>query len=105
MLLPARLAWVQVVREAYPDHTQWEPTSEYYDASSSQESPKWFMVDVQLVRRLRRQISLEELKRHAVAGPLADMALVRQGRLSVQPVTAAQWAYVLALEDEEPEAA
>jgi predicted RNA-binding protein with PUA-like domain len=54
------------------------------------------------VRRLRRQIPLEELKRHS-SGALAGMALIKYGRLSVQPVTAAQWEFVLGLEDEQAE--
>ena len=44
--LPAR---PQIVREAYPDHTQWDPASKYYDPSTSEEKPKWFMVDCKLV--------------------------------------------------------
>lgn len=93
----------QVVREAYPDHTQFEKGGKYYDASSKPDSPKWFMVDVKFERQLARQIPLEELKRHgAEGGPLAAMALIKYGRLSVQPVTAAEWEFVLGLEAKAP---
>lgn len=88
-----------MVRESYPDHTQFDPKSEYYDAAAKPDSPKWFMVDVQLVRKLSRLIPLEELKGAAAAGgALAGMALVKFGRLSVQHVTAAEWEAVLAME-------
>ncbi|KAL4855737.1 3-deoxy-manno-octulosonate cytidylyltransferase [Chlorella vulgaris] len=88
--LPPFLPAEQVVREAYPDHTQFEQGGKFYDASSKPDSPKWFMVDVKFERQLARQIPLEELKRHGAAGgPLAAMALIKYGRLSVQPVTAA----------------
>lgn len=98
--MPRPRPW-QVVREAYPDHTQFDRASQYYDAGSKAESPRWFMVDVRLVRRLARQIPLEELKSHgaSASAPLADMALIKHGRLSVQPVTPAQWDFVLALEE------
>jgi predicted RNA-binding protein with PUA-like domain len=89
----------QVVREAYPDHTQFDQKSEYYDAAAKPDSPKWFMVDVKLVRKLSRLIPLEELKQAAASGgPLASMALVKFGRLSVQHVTATEWEAVLAME-------
>lgn len=63
----------------------------------SRDAPRWVQVRVRLVRRLARQLSLEELKRHS-GGALADMALFKYGRLSVQPVTPAQWDFVLGLE-------
>jgi predicted RNA-binding protein with PUA-like domain len=47
---PAIVGLVEVVREAYPDHTQFDPTSKYFDAKSSDDSPKWSMVDIKLVR-------------------------------------------------------
>lgn len=58
-------------------------------------------VDFQLVRKLSRQITLEELKGHK-DGALAGMALFNRPRLSVQPVTQQQWEFVLSLEDQEP---
>lgn len=66
------------------------------------------MVDIKFVRKLRRPVSLEEIRRAAAAEPrgaLADMVLINRSRLSVQPVTDAQWAAIMALEQQEPAAA
>jgi predicted RNA-binding protein with PUA-like domain len=94
---PAMLGIVEVVREAYPDVTAFDPASPYYDPISTPANPRWHRVDVRLIRRLCRVISLAELKRHSEA--LNDFALLRRGnRLSVLPVSAAQWVFILALE-------
>lgn len=87
---------MEVVREGYPDFTAWDPQSEYFDPRSTQEAPRWFMVDVKFVRKLDRIIPLSELK----ANPqLVDMPLVKKGsRLSIMPVTAEQWEAILAME-------
>ncbi|TNF36269.1 MAG: EVE domain-containing protein [Gammaproteobacteria bacterium] len=88
---------MKIAREAYPDHTQFDPTSKYYDAKSNPDNPRWFMVDVKFVRKFKRVIALDELKQHADV--LGDMALLRKGnRLSINPVTEAQWHYILELE-------
>ncbi|HRD67394.1 MAG TPA: EVE domain-containing protein [Candidatus Competibacter sp.] len=95
---PAIAGIVEVVREGYPDETAFDPTSPYYDPICSRERPRWYRVDVRLVRRLRRPITLAELKRHR--DELADFILLRRGnRLSVLPVTAAHWTFVLDLEN------
>jgi predicted RNA-binding protein with PUA-like domain len=86
-----------VVRESYPDHTAWDSSGKYYDAKSPEDNPRWFMVDWQLVRKTKTQITLEELKRHK-DGVLKDMALFTTARLSVQPVAKEQWEFVLGLE-------
>ncbi|XP_060107175.1 thymocyte nuclear protein 1 [Heteronotia binoei] len=98
---------IKVVKEAYPDHTQFEKKDPHYDASSSKENPKWWMVDVQFVRMTKRFIPLAELKLHHQAhktsgGPLKEMALFTRQRLSVQPLTAEEFEYVLSLEEEKP---
>lgn len=94
---PAIVGIVEVVREAYPDPTAFDPTSRYYDPASTPVNPRWQCADVRLVRHVRRAISLAELKRRAAM--LEDFALLRRGnRLSVLPVSAAQWAFILALE-------
>lgn len=96
---PAIVGIVEVVRTAYPDETAFDPASQYYDPASSREQPRWYRVDVRLMRELRRPITLAELKQHA--GILSDFALLRRGnRLSVLPVTVAQWQFVLELEAE-----
>jgi predicted RNA-binding protein with PUA-like domain len=94
---PAIVGIVEVVRAGYPDETAFDPDSRYYDPASTPAHPRWYRVDLRLVRRLRREVTLAELKRHAEA--LGDFSLLRRGnRLSVLPVTAAQWALILALE-------
>ncbi len=98
---PAIVGIVEVVRAGYPDETAFDPASPYHDSGSTPDRPRWYRVDVRLVRRLRRSITLAELKRQQEA--LGDFPLLRRGnRLSVLPVTAAQWAFVLALEVRPP---
>jgi predicted RNA-binding protein with PUA-like domain len=74
----------RVVATAYPDHTQFDPKSKYFDATAKPEKPRWFMVDVEFVEKFPQLLGLDAIK----ADPkLADMLLVRRGnRLSVQPV-------------------
>ena len=80
---------VEVVRTAYPDPTAWDPRSDYHDPKASPEHPVWAMVDVRLVEVFPREVPLEELR--GVKG-LAGMELLRRGsRLSVHPVTAAEF--------------
>lgn len=95
--VPAILGIVEIVRPAYPDDTAFDPSSPYYDPAGTLAQPRWYRVDVRLVRRLRREITLAELKRHQAV--LSDFVLLRRGnRLSVLPVTAAQWGFILELE-------
>jgi predicted RNA-binding protein with PUA-like domain len=91
---PPHVAGVaRVAREAYPDPSAWDPRSEYHDPGSTPDDPRWYMVDVQGVEALPAIVTLPELK----ANPrLAAMKLVQKGqRLSVQPVTAEEYAEVL----------
>lgn len=94
-LTTARLA---TATQAYPDPMQFDPSNtKYYDAKATPDSPRWFNIDVRLLRRLQRPVTLAELKLHA-DGALGGMALFRQSRLSVQPVSKAQWDFIVALE-------
>ena len=82
----------EVVRPAYPDHTALDPMHAHFDEKSKAAAPTWFMVDVKAVQKLPRLVTLAELKR--VKG-LEKMVLLQKGsRLSVQPVTAAEWAII-----------
>ncbi len=95
---PGIVGIATVASEAYPDETQFDRKSDYYDPKSSREEPRWQLVDVAFERKLERTISLEEIKQHAEALG-EEFALIRRGnRLSVFPVSAAQWKYLLALE-------
>ena len=89
---------VEITRTAYPDATAFDRKDPHYDPGSTPEKPRWFMVDVTLVRRLRRVITLSELKNKAEK-ELHGLALLRRGnRLSVLPVSTRQWRYILSLE-------
>ncbi len=91
---------VQIVGEGYPDPTQFDPDAKYFDPKSNPAKPRWYCVDVRYKRHMKRPLSLAELKTYA-AGPLAELPLLRKGnRLSVMPVTPAQWEFILALEQQ-----
>ena len=84
--VPGIVAIMQIVKEAYPDPTAFERKHHHYDPDSDPKNPRWFMVDVQLKRRLARTITLEELRTHEHK-ELQGMLLLRRGnRLSVTPV-------------------
>ncbi|WP_455201378.1 EVE domain-containing protein [Kaarinaea lacus] len=93
---PGIVGIARVVKEGYPDFTAFDSQEKYYDAKSDPDNPRWFMVDVQFVRKFKRTITLEELKK---LPKLKDMPLVRRGnRLSIMPVTEKQWNAILAEE-------
>ena len=94
--VPGIVGIAEVATDAYPDPSQFDPKSKYFDAGSSRDNPRWMLVDVKFVKKLKRTISLDEMKNDPA---LADMPLLRKGnRLSVMPVEAAHWEYILALE-------
>ena len=85
---PGVAGLAEVASAAYPDATQFEPESHYYDAKSSRDAPRWQHVDVRLVRKTRL-LSLPEMR---AAPTLATMLVLRRGnRLSITPVTASEW--------------
>ena len=90
---PGIVGIVEIVKESYPDPTQFNPKSEYYDAKSKKESPTWVCVDVKLVRKLETPVPLSELKKHA-EGELSDMSLFKMKRLSVQGVKEQEWTFI-----------
>jgi predicted RNA-binding protein with PUA-like domain len=94
--IPGVAGIAEVATAAYPDPTQFEKKSDYYDAASTRDEPRWFLVDVKFKRKLARVITLTELKQRA---ELDGFALLSRGnRLSVLPVTKTQWDAILALE-------
>lgn len=82
----------EVVKEGYPDHTAFDPKDMHYDPKSKKDAPTWFMVDLKAVESFKEILTLAELKK--LKG-LEKMVLLQRGsRLSVQPVTAKEWAVV-----------
>jgi len=95
---PGIVAIMTVVREGYPDATAFDRKDDHYDPDSDPKAPRWYVVDVQLKRRLKRTITLAELRARA-GKELKGMALLRAGnRLSITPVSDAHWQFILALE-------
>lgn len=96
--VPGIVGVAEVASDAYPDPTQFDPKSDYFDPKSTREQPRWDLVDVKFVKKLKRTIALDEIK--ARAHELGEgFALVQKGtRLSVMPVTAAQWKILLSME-------
>jgi predicted RNA-binding protein with PUA-like domain len=93
---PGVVGLATVANAAHADPTQFDPNSDYFDAKSSRDDPRWSLVDVKYKRKLKRTIALTELKDRP---ELEGFALVHRGnRLSVLPVTKAQWDFILALE-------
>lgn len=94
---PAIVGLAEVARAAYPDPTQFDPHSPYFDPKSNPENPRWYLVDVRYIRHLRRPIALSELR--AQSHHLDGLALLTKGnRLSVMPVDPRHWDFILALE-------
>jgi predicted RNA-binding protein with PUA-like domain len=94
--VPGIVGIMKVTRESFPDHTAFDPDDPHYDPKSDPDKPRWFMVEVGFVRKLKRTIALAELKQES---KLVELALVRRGnRLSVMPVGKAEWDHILSME-------
>ena len=87
---------MKIVREGYPDMTAFDPDAKYFDPKSDPANPRWYRVDVRYVRKLKRIITLSELKEYS---GLTGLPLLRRGnRLSIMPVSRQQWKFILTLE-------
>ena len=94
--VPAVVGVAKVASKPYPDPTQFDARSKYYDPKSSEDEPRWCLVDLKFVRKLKKPITLTELKSHP---GLDDMILTRKGnRLSIMPVSDEHWDLILSLE-------
>lgn len=83
--VPGVVGIMEVSKEAFPDHTSWDKKSKYYDPKSTEENPRWFMVEVKYVKKFPRTVSLQEMKEMK---PLSEMKILQKGnRLSITPVT------------------
>ena len=79
----------EVVREGYPDPTQFDPEAKYYDPKSPQDNPRWFCVDVKFIVKFKRVLPLKTIKS---LPDITEIGLVKKGgRLSVMPVVEAEW--------------
>jgi predicted RNA-binding protein with PUA-like domain len=89
---------IKVVKAGYPDHTAFDRDDPHFDPDSDPDKPRWYMVDVRLERKLKRTITLAELREHA-SGALKGLALLQRGnRLSITPVSDEHWRFILDLE-------
>ncbi len=89
---------VEVAKGPYPDETQFDRKSRYYDDAATHEAPRWFNVDLKFVKKTR-VVSISELRAHK---PLARMQILQRGnRLSITPVTKAEWDYITRLMKDE----
>jgi len=94
--VPAIVGTMKIASKAYPDPTQFDPASGHFDPKSDRDNPRWLLVDVKFDRKLKRPITLKELKEHPA---LEDFLLNKRGnRLSVFPVSGKHWDLILGLE-------
>ena len=92
--IPGVVGVMKVVSKGYPDATAFDRKHAHYDPESDPKEPRWYMVDVRLEQRFSRVISLDELRRYA-DGKLRDLLILKRGnRLSITPVSAAEWRFI-----------
>lgn len=83
--VPAAVGVAEVIKEAYPDPTQFDPKSEYFDATAKKEDPRWFVVDVKFKEKFKKEISLSLMR---TISEFSDMRLLAPGnRLSLFPIS------------------
>lgn len=81
----AVMGYCEVVKEGYPDHTQFDPDNKHFDPKADPENPRWIMVDIKFVKEFDNPVTLGEIKSNP---KLKDMRLIQRGnRLSVMPVS------------------
>lgn len=89
---PGIIGIAEVVRESYPDHTQFDVNEQHYDPKSKPENPRWYMVDVKFKSKFPKLLSLTELKQYP---ELKGMQLLKKGnRLSVLPINEKEWYFI-----------
>lgn len=92
--VPGIAGIAKVVKKAYPDPAQFNPESDYYDSKASKEEPRWYAVDIQFEEKFPEVVPLKTIKQQP---ELEEMVLLKQGRLSVQPVKTQEWKAILKL--------
>ena len=91
--VPGVVGIMEVSKEAFPDHTSWDKKSKYYDPKSTEDNPRWFMVEVKYISKFPRTVSLEEMKemKH-----LSEMKILQKGnRLSITPVSKKEFDHIV----------
>ena len=87
----------EIVKEGYPDHTQFDPDNKHFDPKSVQENPTWYMVDIKLEKIFKNMVELKEIKENP---KLQNMKLIQRGnRLSVMPVTKEEFDQILKMSE------
>ena len=92
--VPGVAGIAKVVSKAYPDPAQFDANSAYFDPKASEENPRWYCVDVTFVKKFPDMVSIKSLKANS---ELAQMVLLKQGRLSIQPVSEQEWKVIEAM--------
>ncbi len=91
--VPGVVGIMEVSKEAFPDHTSWDKNSKYYDPKSTEENPRWFMIEVKYVAKFPRTVSLQEMKDMK---PLSEMKILQKGnRLSITPVSKKEFDHIV----------
>jgi len=89
----AVVGYCEIVKEAYPDHTQFDPDNKHFDPTALQKEPRWFMVDIKLKEKFKHPVTLKAIKENPI---LKDFRLIQRGnRLSVFPVNKKEWDEIL----------
>jgi len=97
---PGIVGTMKIVKEGYPDFTAFDPEDHHFDPKSNPDNPRWYMVDVQLIKKFKSLISIDELRQYP---ELQEMMILRKGnRLSITPITPKEWRFILQLEDTMP---
>jgi predicted RNA-binding protein with PUA-like domain len=97
--VPAVVGIAEVVKEAYPDPSQFDIKSDYFDEGSKKDNPRWLAVTIKAVKKLKQVVTLEQIKQQE---KLRDMRLVQRGnRLSISPVSKQEFEIIIKLSGEE----
>jgi predicted RNA-binding protein with PUA-like domain len=92
---PAIVGTATIAKESYPDHTAWDKNDDHFDAASTKDNPRWFMVDIRFEKIFKSPLPLTQLR---TIPALKEMELLRKGsRLSVQPVRKAEFDAIMTL--------
>lgn len=93
--IPGIVGVMEISREAYPDHTAFDPDDKHYDPKSDPDKPRWYMVNVTFKEKFKDTVSLQELRENPA---IEEMLILRKGnRLSITPVTAQEWKAVMSM--------